>query len=407
MGYMLRREIRALIPPGKLSPLERGIVLEIADLCDDKSRKTWPGSDLLQLLVDKNNRAIEEALARIADKWVELRVELGKGSDGRPYYSHRGKATTFYFPPDAELRKAYEKATGIPWASSVHAALPGAIRKSKAEKAPEKSGASDQKAPDFSEEAPGFSGESPRENRGPSPQGSSPQNFNTSSLSQEGTSVTVACKPAEDRERDEVTSSEDPNLTWHQQFVIDANCPPHLAAAVSERLHERYPDRGPGWWRKVHRVGDLAELVKQTLQTLTQAADIQPASHTGPDCDTCWGSGLLTTETGTTTCPKCAVPEPSPARCPDHPNFPARTCGPCRADRHDPNLEYGDLNMQGRTSERGNLPTLLADTAPDRWQPSPPPRESAQARKYRECLEIGAALDAQWAAQQTQPEANR
>ncbi|MFI6228703.1 hypothetical protein ACIBCR_15480 [Micromonospora echinospora] len=413
MGYILRREIRALIPPGKLSQLERNIVLEIADQCDDDTRKTWPGVKLLQLLVDKNNRAIEEALARIADKWVELRVELGKGSDGRPYYSHRGKATTFCFPPDADLRKAYEKATGIPWASSEHAQLPGAIRKPKQEKVPKKAGASARKPPDFSEEAPGFSGESPRENRGPSPQGSSPQNFNTSSLSSEDRSVAAARDDVEDRERDEVTSSEDPKpqpLPAPERMLAKRGIHGEEAQYVIRFIEANVPSpiQGDGWWYRADGNGSLDDWILKARDALTRPADIQSASHTGPRCDTCWGSGLLTTDTGDIDCPACTpatgdristfkaqlVGQPDCGHGYDGGNIPMAGSGWMHCPRCRQASGYVPLeerNRQGRTSERDNLPAVRA--APD-WQPHHQRREGAQARKASQYDKIDKTLNA-------------
>lgn len=154
---------------------------------------------------------------------------------------------------------------------------------------------------------------------------------NPSSLSAR-TSVPAAREPSEDRERDEVTSSEDQNLTWHQRLVIEAKCPPHLAAAVSDLLRNRYPDRGPEWWRKVHRVGDLAELVKETIPTVTE-----PASN-NPDlswlCGTCGDTGWITTETGSTQCGDCT------------------NDGTRRA--------YASLDRQGRPGWHGNLPVAAS-----------------------------------------------
>lgn len=121
------------------------------------------------------------------------------------------------------------------------------------------------------------------------------------------TSVPAPRDPADERERDESTSPEDPNLTWHQRLVIEANCPPHLAAAVSDRLQDRYPDRGPGWWRKVKDVGDLAELVRETIEALTS----------DPHCGTCGGTGKTTTHD--------QWDQPIPADCP--------ACTPLTNDR--------------------------------------------------------------------------
>lgn len=193
MGYELRREVRAVLPPGVLTPLERNLVLEIADQCGDNTREGFPGAALLALLIDKSERTVEETLKGIGKKWVELRVELGKGSDGRPYYSHRKVRTTFRFPDVDVLRAIYEKATGFPWASSVHATLPGATRK-----ATKNPGASSEKPPTFSEKAPDFSEESPRESRGPFPQGVSSKNTsNPSPLPPTDTNAPIGPTPEE------------------------------------------------------------------------------------------------------------------------------------------------------------------------------------------------------------------
>lgn len=187
MGYELRREVRAVLPPGKLTPLERLLILEIADQCGDDTRRGFPGAELLALLIDRSERTVEETLKGIATKWTELRVPLGKGADGRPYYSHRRVRTTFEFPKPAELRALFTKATGMSWASSPLASLPGAIptrkppKKSGAsdEKPPQNPGASGGKPPGKSEKAPEFSGESPRvfREKPPEKSGALPSSF--------------------------------------------------------------------------------------------------------------------------------------------------------------------------------------------------------------------------------------
>jgi hypothetical protein len=69
----------------------------------------------------------------------------------------------------------------------------------------------------------------------------------------------------EDRERDDSTSSEDPNLTPQQRMVIDAGCPEHLSLLVVENLEAKYDVRGLGWWRKVKNEGDLPALVQEGI----------------------------------------------------------------------------------------------------------------------------------------------
>ncbi|GAB7053162.1 hypothetical protein [Catenuloplanes indicus] len=104
MGFKLRREVRDLLPPGVLTANERLLVLELADNCRDDSddngpaREGWPGFDWLAEKTDIREDKIGVTLARIASKWIELRVPLGVGKDGRPYFSRTGVRTRFRFP---------------------------------------------------------------------------------------------------------------------------------------------------------------------------------------------------------------------------------------------------------------------------------------------------------------------
>ncbi|SCF21901.1 hypothetical protein GA0070558_15616 [Micromonospora haikouensis] len=137
MGYELRREVRAHLPQGLLTPLERLLVLEIADQCWDGTRECYPGPDLLAALIDRPERTVEETLKSIARKWIELRVPLGTDKHGRVFYAHRKARTTFRVPPAATLRGRYEEIAGHPWETSPVASLPGASGR----KPPGKSGA--------------------------------------------------------------------------------------------------------------------------------------------------------------------------------------------------------------------------------------------------------------------------
>ena len=120
LGTRLRREIRNLLPPGLLTPIERAIVLEIADACRDDdgpggaARTGQPGMAwILEAAGAASEKKVGEALASIARKWVELRVPLGIGRDGKAYYSVASVRTTYRFPSGAELEaRALELATG-------------------------------------------------------------------------------------------------------------------------------------------------------------------------------------------------------------------------------------------------------------------------------------------------------
>lgn len=294
MGFELRREVRAVIPPGKLTPLERLLALEIADQCNDATREGFPGAELLSRLVDKSERAVEEALKSIGGKWVELRVELGKGSDGRPYYSHRNKRTTFRIPNRRKLEAEFEKATGFPWASSTSATLPGALPR----KAPGSSGASANKPPTFLEEAPDFPVESPRESRGPSPQGT-PQNFNTSSLS---TREVPGPPPDEQEERDEVSStSQTQETSIERKLIAKRGVTGATINFVRSWIESNFNIGSTGWWIVADRNGSLDQHITDALAALKA-----------------WPEPATSTE----------------ARdCGQHPGNRANNCGPCAGER--------------------------------------------------------------------------
>lgn len=99
MGYELRRQVRDAIPPGLLTSAERLLLLEIADYANDGTRQGWPGSDELSTLADVSVGSISTLLNRIAEKWMDFRVAIGKDAKGRPVYARKGHRTIFRFPP--------------------------------------------------------------------------------------------------------------------------------------------------------------------------------------------------------------------------------------------------------------------------------------------------------------------
>lgn len=111
MGFKLRREVRDLLPPGLLTARERCLVLEIADSCDDDERMGYPGVEWLANKADMPGSKVGETIASVSKKWIELRVPLGVGKDGRPFYSRPKRRTTYRFPPREELEVVHaEKA---------------------------------------------------------------------------------------------------------------------------------------------------------------------------------------------------------------------------------------------------------------------------------------------------------
>lgn len=100
MGYKLRREVRDALPPGKLTAAERLLILEIADNANDDTRRAYPGREELARLTDLAELSVPAMLTRIAEKWIDVRVPIGKDSKGRPVYGRQGHRTVFEFPDD-------------------------------------------------------------------------------------------------------------------------------------------------------------------------------------------------------------------------------------------------------------------------------------------------------------------
>ncbi|MFJ8690225.1 hypothetical protein [Micromonospora wenchangensis] len=184
---------------------------------------------------------------------------------------------------------------------------------------------------------------------------------NPSSLSAR-TSVTAARDDADTRERDEVTSSEDPNHDRRHHWVIEAGCPPHLAEEVVDHLEGKYGVQHIGWWKKVRNEGDLPALVQEALNNT-------------PRCARCNGTGKTTAHDNwdrpyPADCPACTpMTEESRrafmAQLAGHPqcdhgydggNLPMpgtgwMRCANCRAASGYVPVE--ERNQQARSSERG------------------------------------------------------
>lgn len=105
MGYELRREIRDLLPRGGiLTDKECRLILELADNANEQTRRAWPGVDWLAEVCDiPNPKRVGEFLTSIARKWFELRVEIGKDKNGKPYFAKSGRRSVYRLPTRAEL----------------------------------------------------------------------------------------------------------------------------------------------------------------------------------------------------------------------------------------------------------------------------------------------------------------
>ncbi|MGY3520209.1 hypothetical protein ACVMYR_28280 [Micromonospora sp. PTRAS2] len=278
MGYELRREVRAHLPQGLLTPLERLLVLEIADQCWDGTRECYPGAGLLAALIDRPERTVEETLKSIAKKWIELRVPLGTDKHGRVFYAHRKARTTFRVPPAATLRARYEEIAGHPWETSLVASLPGASGRkppgktgASDEKAPGKSGAfEEQKAPETSgasgpkapEKDGGITPESPRESRGPTtnppPPTSSPtttREAEEAEAAPETESVDTAAVRLVDTQRGNLTIPDARELTRSVTAAFRRGWPAEAIADVLDRPLTGLDDPGRGLIGRVRKLG--------------------------------------------------------------------------------------------------------------------------------------------------------
>jgi hypothetical protein len=169
------------------------------------------------------------------------------------------------------------------------------------------------------------------------------------SLSPARTPVPGPRDPADDRERDEVTSSSTPQPQDPRQvMVVEAGCPEHLAAIVVDFLEAVHQVKHFGWWKTVHRAGDLPALVAEAV-----AANTSGATSTGPHCHTCDDTGKTLVRSmyegdnaKTVDCTNCT--NDGRGQCRHHRGLPAHTCGGCRADSNDPRL---NRNQQPRSSD--------------------------------------------------------
>ena len=274
VGYELRREVRDALPPGVLTAAERLLVLELADVCNDRTREGWPGAELLAELTDLSPRSIQETLSRVAKKWLELRVPLGKTDKGQVYYAYAGKRTTFRFPPLQRRQGATD------------AGASGAMD----------TGPSEPKgAMDPGGRCDG-SVKKVRQIRGPSPQGT-PQNFNTSSLSAR---EVPGPPPDEQEERDEVSStSQTEEVSIERKLIAKRGVTGNAIDWVLRWIESGFAINGPGWWITADRNDTLDTHIAAALDAMnTTEAEPEgftpdPLAHEfqahtdGPECRRC------------------------------------------------------------------------------------------------------------------------
>jgi len=245
MGFKLRREVRDLIPPGLLTARERCLVLEIADACDDDNRSGYPGAERLAERADMPASKVGDMLAKIAAKWVELRVPLGVGKDGRLYYSRPRKCTTYKFPSADELVEAGKKA-----------------RAKAAEKAPQDGGPSKKAPRNGAPEAPESGGpEAPQNGVTRPPETGGPSPYRTPYVSPKKIPSPEREMPAKQASQRQ-TADEAGFEILKTRYGYNTAEAQHLISV----LHRRYGIFSAEWWHTAHRNGSLSERITEVIE---------------------------------------------------------------------------------------------------------------------------------------------
>ena len=100
MGHDLYRMVRDSVLP-VLTPGEQTVVLVLADICMDKTRKPPQGMDASKRVCEDlgiSRGTLGNILARLASRGLEIRVPIGKDKRGRLMYAAKGHAVDYEFP---------------------------------------------------------------------------------------------------------------------------------------------------------------------------------------------------------------------------------------------------------------------------------------------------------------------
>lgn len=84
--------------PHDLTPAERLVLVILAEHADDRTRKCWPGIDLISRRSGLTPDAVRRVFQRLRKRGAEVRVPLGDDAGGRSVFSHPGKRTTYRLP---------------------------------------------------------------------------------------------------------------------------------------------------------------------------------------------------------------------------------------------------------------------------------------------------------------------
>lgn len=99
MGYKLRRQIRDELASGQVTPTERLVLLEIADLANDDTRIAQFGPDDVAERLGTTALGVRKSVQRLATKGIELRIPVGfDKKTGAPVFAHHGRQTNYRIP---------------------------------------------------------------------------------------------------------------------------------------------------------------------------------------------------------------------------------------------------------------------------------------------------------------------
>ena len=84
--------------PGDLTPAEMLALVVIAEYCKGGSRECSKSTEDLARRMRLKIRGVQDALRRLAENKLDVRVPLGTDKNGKPVYAHRGRVPRFKLP---------------------------------------------------------------------------------------------------------------------------------------------------------------------------------------------------------------------------------------------------------------------------------------------------------------------
>jgi len=84
--------------PADLGPVERLLLVVLAEAANDSTREAWPGMEVIVRRVGRSKARVRAAFAALAKRGLDPRVPLGEDKNGRPFFSARGMRTTYRIP---------------------------------------------------------------------------------------------------------------------------------------------------------------------------------------------------------------------------------------------------------------------------------------------------------------------